>query len=115
MFSFTPRECEAAKNPPQKDRLCYGVDLSGMNEEEAMTKHFSLEYVIDAYKRRISAGDKWTDEGPFFTKFFVKLTGQDYIQEMIMEGKSADEIAEMWKDDVVQFKEQRKPYLLYEE
>lgn len=115
LFSFTPRECEAAKNPPQKDRLCYGVDLSGMSEEEAMTKHFSLEYVIDAYKRRISAGDKWTDEGPFFTKFFVKLTGQDYIQEMIMEGKSADEIAEMWKDDVVQFKEQRKPYLLYEE
>ena len=115
LFSFTPRECEAAKNPPQKDKLCYGVDLSGMSEEEAMTKHFSLEYVIDAYKRRISAGDKWTDEGPFFTKFFVKLTGQDYIQEMIMEGKSADEIAEMWKDDVVQFKEQRKPYLLYEE
>lgn len=114
-FTFTPRECEAAKNPPQKDKLCYGVDLSGMSEEEAMTKHFSLEYVIDAYKRRISAGDKWTDEGPFFTKFFVKLTGQDYIQEMIMEGKSADEIAEMWKDDVVQFKEQRKPYLLYEE
>ena len=115
LFSFTPRECEAAKNPPQKDKLCYGVDLSGMSEEEAMTKHFSLEYVIDAYKRRISAGDNWTDEGPFFTKFFVKLTGQDYIQEMIMEGKSADEIAEMWKDDVVQFKEQRKPYLLYEE
>ena len=86
-----------------------------MSEEEAMTKHFSLEYVIDAYKRRISAGDNWTDEGPFFTKFFVKLTGQDYIQEMIMEGKSADEIAEMWKEDVVQFKEQRKPYLLYEE
>ena len=114
-FSFIPKECEAAKNPPQKDKLCYGVDLSGMSEEEAMTKHFSLEYVIDAYKRRISAGDKWTDEGPFFTKFFVKLTGQDYIQEMIMEGKSADEIAEMWKEDVVQFKEQRKPYLLYEE
>ena len=40
-----------------------------MSEEEAMTKHFSLEYVIDAYKRRISAGDNWTDEGPFFTKF----------------------------------------------
>ena len=105
---FTPRECEAAKNPPQKDQLCYGVDLSGMSEEEAMTKHFDLEYVIDAYNR-LNIGEA------FFTKFFVKLTGQDYIQEMIMEGKSADEIAEMWKDDVVQFKEQRKPYLLYEE
>ena len=108
LFSFTPRECEAAKNPPQKDQLCYGVDLSGMSEEEAKTKHFDLEYVIDAYKR-LNMGEA------FFTKFFVKLTGRDYIQEMIMDGKSADEIAEMWKEDVVQFKEQRKPYLLYKE
>ena len=107
-FTFTPRECEAAKNPPQMDQLCYGVDLSGMSEEEAMTKHFDLEYVIDAYNR-LQMGEA------FFTKFFVKLTGQDYIQQMIMEGKSAEEIAEMWKDDVEQFKAQRKPYLLYEE
>ena len=107
-FTFTPRECEAAKNPPQMDKLCYGVDLSGMSEEEAMTKHFDLEYVIDAYNR-LQIGEA------FFTKFFVKLTGQDYIQQMIMEGKSAEEIAEMWKDDVEQFKAQRKPYLLYEE
>jgi len=107
-FSFTPRECEAAKNPPQKDQLCYGVDLSCMSEEEAKTKHFDLEYVIDAYKR-LNIGEA------FFTKFFVKLTGQDYIQQMIMEGKNADEIAEMWQDDVTNFKVQRKPYLLYEE
>lgn len=115
VFTFTPMECEAAKNPPQKDKLCYGVDLSGMSEEEAMEKHFSLEYVIDAYQRFVSAGDKKNDEESFFTKFFVKLTGQDYIQEMIIEGKNADEIAEKWQDDVVKFKEQRKPYLLYEE
>ena len=107
-FSFTPRECEAAKNPPQKDHLCYGVDLSGMSEEEAMTKHFDLEYVIDAYNR-LNIGEA------FFTKFFVKLTGQDYVQQMIMEGKSADAIAEMWQEDVKNFKVQRKPYLLYEE
>ena len=107
-FSFTPRECEAAKNPPQNDQLCYGVDLSGMSEEEAMTKHFDLEYVIDAYNR-LNIGEA------FFTKFFVKLTGQDYVQQMIMEGKSADEIAEMWQEDVKNFKVQRKPYLLYEE
>jgi len=108
LFTFTPRECEAAKNPPQMDKLCYGVDLSGMSEEEAMQKHFDLEYVIDAYNR-LQIGEA------FFTKFFVKLTGQDYIQQMIMEGKNADEIAEMWQNDVEQFKAQRKPYLLYEE
>jgi uncharacterized protein YbbC (DUF1343 family) len=34
---------------------------------------------------------------------------------MIIEGKSADEIRKMWKKDVEKFKQQRKPYLLYEE
>lgn len=108
MLQFTPRECSAAKNPPQKDQLCYGFDLSQMNEEDAMTHHFDLSFVIDAY-RRLNIGAE------FFTKFFVKLTGQDYIQEMIMAGKSAEEIRAVWKDDVTRFLTQRKPYLLYEE
>jgi len=34
---------------------------------------------------------------------------------MIKEGKTADEIKEMWQGDVKKFKQQRKPYLLYEE
>ena len=34
---------------------------------------------------------------------------------MIKEGASADEIKARWADDVAAFKEQRKPYLLYEE
>ena len=33
----------------------------------------------------------------------------------IMDGKTADEIKATWADDVARFKEQRKPYLLYEE
>lgn len=108
MIQFTPRECSAAKNPPQKDQLCYGFDLSQMSEEKAMERHFDLSFVIDAYKR-LDIGRE------FFTKFFVKLTGQAYIQEMIAEGKSAEEISAMWKEDVLRFVAQRKPYLLYEE
>ena len=51
----------------------------------------------------------------FFTSFFEKLIGVDYVRPMIESGKSADEIKAMWRDDVVRFKEQRRPYLLYEE
>jgi uncharacterized protein YbbC (DUF1343 family) len=32
-----------------------------------------------------------------------------------MEGKSAAEIKAKWADDVTRFKEQRRPYLLYDE
>ena len=34
---------------------------------------------------------------------------------MIMEGKSADEIRQMWQKDVEEFKVLRRKYLLYEE
>ena len=51
----------------------------------------------------------------FFRSFFEKLIGVDYVRKMIEDGKSAEEIKAMWQDDVKKFKEQRKPYLLYEE
>ncbi|MBR6489950.1 MAG: DUF1343 domain-containing protein, partial [Muribaculaceae bacterium] len=71
-------------------------------------KGMNLEYVIDAYNN-LNIGDK------FFTPFFDKLAGRTYIRELIQAGKSANEIRAMWQDDVKNFKEQRKPYLLYKE
>ena len=34
---------------------------------------------------------------------------------MIEQGKSAEEIKATWADDVKRFREQRRPYLLYDE
>ncbi len=107
-FSFTPRSVPGAKNPPQLNKKCYGVDLTGLTDEEIWAKELNLEYVIDAY-RNLNLGDH------FFRSFFEKLIGVDYVRRMIEEGKSADEIKTMWHDDVEKFREQRRPYLLYEE
>ena len=107
-FSFTPRSIPGAKNPPQLDRLCYGVDLSGKTDEEIWEKGLDLSYLIEAY-RNMNLDDH------FFRSFFELLIGTDYVRKMIKEGKSADEIKATWQDDVQKFKEQRKPYLLYEE
>lgn len=107
-YSFTPRSVKGAKNPPQLNKLCYGVDLRGLPNEEIYSKGINLEYIIDAYNN-LKMGDK------FFTSFFELLVGVDYIRTSIIEGKSANEIQAMWKDDVQKFKTQRKPYLLYEE
>ena len=107
-FSFTPRSIEGAKNPPQLNRVCYGVDLRNVSDEEIFKNGFDLSYVIDAYKN-LNLDDH------FFRPFFEKLVGVDYIRKMIIEGKSAQEIKEMWQDDVTKFKKQRAPYLLYEE
>lgn len=107
-FSFTPRSVPGAKNPPQLNRLCHGVDLSGLSDEEIWKKGIDLSYVIDAYNN-LNLDDH------FFRPFFELLTGTDYVRKMIKAGKSADEIKAIWKDDVEKFKIQRKPYLLYEE
>ncbi|MDR1884488.1 MAG: DUF1343 domain-containing protein [Prevotella sp.] len=107
-FDFTPESIAGAKNPPLLNRLCHGVDLREIPDEEIFRRGFDLSYIIDAYNN-LNMGDG------FFTPFFEKLAGVDYIRKMIRDGKSATEIKEMWKSDVEKFKQQRKPYLLYAE
>lgn len=107
-YSFTPRSLPGAKNPPQLNKLCYGVNLSGLSDEEIWKKGVDLSYVIDAYTN-LNMNDH------FFRPFFELLVGRDYVRKMIEEGKSADEIKAMWQEDVATFKIQRKPYLLYQE
>lgn len=107
-FSFTPRSMTSAPKPPQQDQLCYGVDLSGMSEEEAMHKGLDLSYLIDAYTN-LNIGEA------FFTPFFEKLIGVSYVRELILQGKTADEIRTCWQADVDNFLQQRRPYLLYAE
>ena len=79
-----------------------------MNDSVIWARKIDLSYVIEAY-RALNIGDH------FFSSFFEKLMGVDYVRKMIEEGKNADEISKMWQDDVEKFKIQRRKYLLYEE
>lgn len=101
-ITFTPNQST------QKGRTCDGVDLSGMTEEEARQVGFSLRYLLDAYKHL-------NMDNYFFRSFFELLVGQDYVRKMILQGKNEEEIRACWQDDVAMFKEQRRPYLLYQE
>ncbi len=107
-YSFTPQSTSGAKSPPQLGRLCHGVNLSELSEEEIRKRGIDLSYLIDAY-RNLNMDDY------FFRPFFERLIGTDYVRKMIEQGKDADEIQVMWKEDVEKFKIQRRPYLLYEE
>ena len=108
-FSFTPRSNAGAKNPPLKDKLCHGVDLrTSPSDERIWEREVDLGYVIDCY-RQLNLGEK------FFTPMFDRLTGTDYVRQMILQGAGADRIKASWADDVERFKQTRKPYLLYEE
>ena len=80
-YSFTPRSVPGAKNPPQLGKLCHGVNLSNMSDEEIWKRGIDLSYVIDAY-RNLNMDDH------FFRSFFELLIGTDYVRKMIKEGKS---------------------------
>mgnify|MGYP001944426792 FL=1 len=107
-FTFTPRSVAGAKNPPLLNQKCYGVDLRNISHNDIWSNGFDLSYVINAYNN-LQMGEK------FFSSFFEKLVGVDYIRKDILAGKSAKDIKKRWQDDVAKFKGQRRPYLLYKE
>ena len=113
-FEFTPTSRFGAKNPPQKDVLCHGVDLRNLNNEDVIAKGIDLTYVVDAYQDLRSQGKEFFPSESR-KNFFNKLMGNTKVVEMLEAGKSAAEIKATWQDDVVKFKMQRKPYLLYAE
>ncbi len=106
-FTFTPRSMPGAQNPPLLDQLCYGTDLSGLDDEDIIAAGINLDYVIDAY--RTIGGDD------FFTKFFELLMGRGEIRPMIKSGIGNHAIKMTWTDDVNNFLKQRRPYLIYQE
>ena len=107
-YSFTPESREGAKTPPQLGHKCWGRSLAHMTDDEIIARQLDLTYLVEAY-RNLNVGDK------FFTSFFEKLIGVDWVRTMIEEGKSVDEIRQRWLPDVEKFKQQRRPYLLYKE
>ncbi len=106
-FTFTPHSVPGAQNPPLLNQLCYGTDLSDLDDEDIIAAGINLDYVIDAY--RTVGGDD------FFTKFFELLMGRGDVRQMIKDGATNQEIKATWADDVNSFKSQRRPYLIYAE
>lgn len=107
-FSFTPRPNAASTTPPLSGRVCHGVDLRGVPDEQIRQEGLTLRYVVDAY-RDLDMGER------FFTPMFEKLIGVDWVRRMIVEGASAEQIEACWRDDVERFRQSRRAYLLYEE
>lgn len=99
-FRFTPASSVCAGTE------CRGTDLSGLPLSEARRKGFSLEYVIDAYRRMGGRPD-------FFTPFFDKLVGRADVRARIAKGATARDLSDSWAADVAAFRALRKPYLLY--
>ncbi|MGH2667281.1 exo-beta-N-acetylmuramidase NamZ family protein [Flavobacterium sp.] len=101
-FSFTPKPNFGSKEPPLKDQLCYGEDLSGI----AKVKRLELKWLIKAYQTT-------NDKSKFFIDFFTKLSGTKKLQQQIVAGTSEQEIRNSWEKGIEDFKKMRANYLIY--
>ncbi len=102
-FSFTPIPNFGSKEPPYKNQLCYGEDLT----KATKVSKLELKWIIKAY-------NETSDKTKFFNPFFTKLAGTKKLQQQIEDGTSESEIRKSWEKGLKDFKEMRKKYLIYE-
>lgn len=106
--SFTPKSIEGAKYPKFENKTCYGYNISEPIDNFDEQKGINLTYLISMY-------NLYPDKENFFLKngFFDKLAGGTALRKAIIAGLTEEEIKATWQDDLEEFKEMRKQYLLY--
>jgi uncharacterized protein YbbC (DUF1343 family) len=120
LYSFTPESTEGAKNPPLKDKKCYGYDLSepAIDIKKTGSQKINLQYLLKAYQLFANKDEFFIrpkKSNPSTTDyFFNKLAGNDLLMWQVMNGKSAAEIRKSWEPAITEFKKIRKKYLMYE-
>jgi uncharacterized protein YbbC (DUF1343 family) len=109
-FSFTPRSVEGAKSPPQLNILCKGTDLRNLKPDNVRKqKRIHMELLLK-YHRELKSKNI-----PFFLEnlFFDKLAGTDKWRKLIEQGATEKDIRKSWENDLKQFSDVRKKYLIY--
>ena len=117
-FSFTPVSMEGASSPDFEGQECYGKDLRGIPLRQIWDEKINLEYVIDAYHalQEQNPGISFFGQPDGSGHYWIDiLFGTDRVRRMIEEGDGPREIEQSWQTEVEAFKEQRRPYLLYDE
>lgn len=106
-YIFTPRSGPGSKEPKLKDRACFGLNLTGMTEQDARNlARINLTYLISFYNYLPEKKD-------FFNNYFNLLAGNATLKQQIIEGKKEAEIRKSWAFDTERFKKIREKYLLY--
>lgn len=117
-FAFTPVSMIGATEPPFMDETCYGVDLRSVPIDRIWEQGIHLDYLVRACRaiRAIAPEVAFWGTPDGKGRYWIdKLTGTDEVRLQIEAGMSAEEIKAGWQDEIEAFKEQRRPYLLYDE
>ena len=106
-FSFIPGAIRSNRNPVFRDQVCYGIDLTGIPADSLQSlRMVSLKWLMDVYGRM-------GKEKTFFNDYFDKLAGNGELRKQVLAGLTDAQIRESWQDDLREFSNRRKKYLLY--
>jgi uncharacterized protein YbbC (DUF1343 family) len=105
-FTFVPEATPGTTEPLYKGQTCYGVDLRNFKPDND-SDLFTLKWLIYAYKN-------FPDKTNFFNTFFRNLSGNNQLQNQIIQGMTESEIKKSWKQDIDKFKNVRSKYLIYQ-
>lgn len=106
--TFTPVSIKGAStNPPYKNELCNGVDLSESGSKLIFdSKQLQLKWLMETY---VNSKNKEL----FFNTYFKNLAGTELLKQQITDGLTETEIRNSWKKEADSFMKTRKKYLLY--
>lgn len=108
-YSFKPISIAGmSDNPPQKDKICYGIDLKNYDTDKIRASGtINLAWLITLYQAT-------ADKEHFFNAYFTSLAGTTALRKQIEEGQSQAAIRASWQPALSKYKTMRKKYLLYE-
>jgi uncharacterized protein YbbC (DUF1343 family) len=109
-YQFTPHSGPGSKYPPLEDKLCYGVSLTQLEPAKIREEgQLNLFYILQAYTH-------FPDQADFFLKnnFIDKLAGSSQLRQQIEAGWDQARIRASWQPGLINFKQIRVKYLLYE-
>lgn len=112
-YRFTPHSMPGAKDPPLKDQICNGYDLSAPSDVALLKEldgRLQLKWLLEAYRL-------FPDKAAFFAKsgYFDKLAGTGSLAEQIRAGLSEAAIRRSWAPGLAAFRLIRVKYLIYPE
>lgn len=103
--TYIPTARPGATDPKHKDKVCYGLDLSGITSIQGV----HLSWLIETYRYSTDPSKFFLDPG------FKKHAGTSMLQQQIESGMTEAQIRETWQKGLSEFKRIRQNYLLYPE
>jgi uncharacterized protein YbbC (DUF1343 family) len=106
-IQFTPRDIpHVTSNPKYNDERCFGIFVHVTNRDAFLPVKTGIAVVAALHKL-------FPDNFKFSNHRFDLLSGTSRVRQMILEGKTADEIVASWQAERKKFEEGRTKYLLY--